>query len=238
MEHASQVPDMPGWSHVVKPAEVPAVNGDDATMNPEPVLPRPPRRFSYRPPNLDAFRKAQQTRIEALLKWFEQGGTPDKLLESPVYQQLIAAHPASTDPTWSLARSWIDRHLQMDNAIRSAFARRKVEGLDPVIDLCRLCLTETPQYAIAYRVDADYRTALQDMAEPESMYLRPEMEANRRAPIAFQLLMFIYAHQRRFDEAIDICRVAEREGWQGDWKERTARLDAMKWKTGQGDRRT
>jgi tetratricopeptide (TPR) repeat protein len=197
------------------------------------VLTRPPRRIAYRPPNLEAFRRAQTARIEVLLAWFREGGTPDTLLESPVYQQLIAAHPASTDPTWSLALRWIDRHEKMDDAIRSAFGRRKIEGLDPVIDLCRLCLTETPQYAIAYRIDADYGTALQDMAEPESMYLRPQMEPNRRAPIAFQLLMFIYAHQGRFDEAIDVCRIAEREEWQGDWQERIARLEAMKWKAKQ-----
>jgi hypothetical protein len=219
----------------VKPAENSAANNNESPKKLEPVLSPPPPGISYRPPELEQFRKAQSERIKSLLDFFQDGGVPEELLESRVFRELVEAHPGRTDPTWSLAIRWIDRHREVDDAIRLAFSHRKIQGLDPVIELCRLCLTETLQYATAYRIDAEYRTALADMAEPDSMYLRPRMATYNRAPVAFQLLMFIYAHQRRYDDAMEVCRVAEREGWQGDWNERIARLEAMKWRDARCD---
>lgn len=102
--------------------------------------------------------------------------------------------------------SVLDRHLLCQAKIDAHYRDRKVQGeLEKAIQACQEQILLASEASLAFA------------------------EAYEGSPLpghkGYQQLAIIYEKQHRFDDAISLCRQAERQGWAGDWQHRIRRVE-------------
>lgn len=98
----------------------------------------------------------------------------------------------------------LDQHFTLSSMIPVYYRERDTEGvLDKVIDLCKQQIALAPQSA------KEFRKEYKGQALPSH--------------VGYEQLIIIFAKQKNFEEAINLCKQAKKEGWSGDWDKRIAR---------------
>lgn len=107
----------------------------------------------------------------------------------------------------------IDRHFLCQAKLETHYKDREKSGeLEKAVAACRAQIELAPEAAEAFKAE----------------YAGAPLPGHR----GYQQLAIILEKQGSFEEAIDLCRRADRQGWAGDWDHRIARCARKQVKAG------
>jgi len=96
--------------------------------------------------------------------------------------------------------------------------REDPAALEIAIDACRKQVAIAPQVAKLFQKEARDLAKHSDERLPESVFNLP-------THVGFEQLAIILEKQKDYASAIQICRLAQEQGWAGDWEKRIERCE-------------